>query len=237
MTDTRTGASRMLLSNREIVERIPEEFAEDLARADGGFYGFHLKWNPQGDRLMLVFVQVAHAPKDAPRRRRVLTLKPDGSDLRVAVPAVEWMKGAHHPNWCPDGRTIILNLNLRGEGIRFVRVNWDGSDLRPFHDTVRGSGHPTLHPDGRHILADTYLHDKFFAREDGTTPIRWVDTHTGEDSCLARVCLRPVWNDALRTMRVDAHPAWNRDYRWLIFNGVIGEQRQVFLADMSGVGV
>lgn len=232
ITDTHGGTTRLAISWREIVERLPQEFDVDLAGAPCGFYGFHVKWNPQADRLMLVLVQVARTPK-APRRRRVLTLKPDGSDLRVAIPVREWMKGAHHPNWCPDGQSVLVNLNISGQGLRFVRAGADGSGLRAMHDAVLGSGHPTLHPDGRHVLTDAYLHEVAFAREDGSVPIRWVDTATGQETCLLRVPLRGVAEGPARALRVDAHPAWSRDYRWLVFNGVLGGQRRVFLADMS----
>ena len=55
-----------------------------------------------------------------------------------------------------------MNLNSEGAGLRFVRVRYDGSDLRTLSNTIPGSGHPTLHADGRHVLTSA----EFQARND-----------------------------------------------------------------------
>ena len=103
---------------------------------NGNFYAFHAKWNPQGDRLMLVVRWVPPTPiwrrlllKAASKkymRKHVVTMAADGTDVQLAVSAEDWARGGHHPNWCPDGRHVMMNLNIHGDGLRFVQFRYDG---------------------------------------------------------------------------------------------------------------
>jgi len=36
-------------------------------------------------------------------------------------------------------------------------------------------------------------------------------------------------------MRVDPHPAWDRTWRYVTFNGFVGGSRRVFVADMRAL--
>ncbi|MFP4056200.1 MAG: hypothetical protein ACLF0G_04960 [Candidatus Brocadiia bacterium] len=183
VTDTATGQRRLLLSFADIVERVGAPL-DGQDYADGAFYGFHVKWNLQGTRLMLVLRWV---PTGGGRvRPNVVTMKADGSDVHLAIPAEQWMKGGHHPNWCPDGEHVMMNLKLDGETLRLVQARYDGADLRPMTDAVRGSGHPSLHPDGRHVVTDSYPGEPV-AFGDGTVPIRLIDVQEGTETTLVRI--------------------------------------------------
>jgi hypothetical protein len=92
-----------------------------------------------------------------------------------------------------------------------------------------GSGHPTVHPDGRHILTDTYAHEPT-ACGDGSVPLRWVDRQTGDETVLVRIHARV--GDHGGPLRVDPHPAWDRTWRHVAFNGVTNHTRRVFVMDM-----
>jgi hypothetical protein len=164
-------------------------------------------------------------------RFNVLTLRPDFSDLQVAVPARCWAQGGHHTNWCPDSRHLLMNLGHFGLPLRLCRVAYDGSGLAPIIDTPFGSGHPTLHPDGRHILTDSYTNEKPFAREDGSVPLRWIDTHTRTETEIARLPSRPPQEDV--ALRIDPHPAWDRAHRRIAVNALIDGTRAVLVADLS----
>ena len=89
-----------------------------------------LRWKPKADGGRL--------------KHNLITLRSDGTEIRVAVPEALWSRGGHHPNWCPDGETLMMNLNLHLDGLRFVRVRYDGTDLGVMVHGVLGSGHPTL---------------------------------------------------------------------------------------------
>lgn len=242
LTDLQTGQRRLVLSLAQAVRHIPEMQPEKLD--DWEVYGFHSKWSPRGDRLIFTvrrfraagperFNLIGRGQRSGQELRfDVLTLKPDGTDIHNAVPSRYWEHGGHHINWFPDGEQLSMNLGGFGEGLRFVRVGYDGSDLRPILNDVLGSGHPTIHRNGRHLLTDAYAGESV-AFGDGTVPLRWVDLATGEETTLARIGARtePQPDGALR---VDPHPAWDRSGQWVAFNGVAGgdNTRRVFLADL-----
>ncbi len=240
LIDLETGERRLIVSLAAAAAKMPE--LAESGPDSWEIYGFHTKWNRQSDRLIFT---VRRFPSDGPYRFNVLhehdgglrfdvfTCRPDGTELRNAVPAPAWEHGGHHINWCPDGRTLSMNLGGFGDGYRFVRVGHDGSGLAPILADVIGSGHPTVHPDGRHILTDTYVYDRM-AFGDGSMPLRWIDTITGEERTAARIpsVVVPENHPALR---VDPHPAWLPGDRWVAFNGVLDNTRRVFLADFSSL--
>ncbi|MGH8542664.1 MAG: TolB family protein [Gammaproteobacteria bacterium] len=118
ITDTESGDCNLLISIRDIVKRTVTEKALYKYK-DLEVYGFHCKWNPQGDRLLF---SLRSFPKNHPRRFEaisddvvkfdVFTMREDGSELFNVVPASEWERGGHHINWFPDGERLSMNLNL-----------------------------------------------------------------------------------------------------------------------------
>ena len=236
LTDLASGTSRLLVSTEEIFETAFPAAMRGRYRK-GDFYCFHVKWNAQGTRLLLVLRWLPRTwlpwkRKKRYRRLNVITLDADGRNARVAVPDDAWRKGGNHPNWCPDGEHVLMNLNASGDGIRFVRVAHDGTGLETLAPGVRGSGHPTLHPDGRHILTDAYPHEPV-AFGDGTTPLRWVDVATSRETTLVRIRTRSDYEQATSALRVDPHPAWDRSYARVAFNACPDGRRRVFVADLS----
>jgi hypothetical protein len=249
VTSVETGQTSLVLSLAEIYERLRADLQiQDLGPASapkGALYGFHVKWSPSGDRLM--FVVRYRGLRDGPGWTGALvTCRPDGSDPRVAVPASVWSQGGHHPHWCPDGEHIIMNLSeraialARGEDLdgtsrelRFARISTDGT-VEPFHPSTVGSGHPTLHPDGRHILTDAYPHEAI-SRPGSLCPLRWVDTRGGGERPLLWMPLSPAAEGPFRSLRVDMHPAWDREHRRVVVNGTRDGHRYVYLVDMRGV--
>jgi len=237
VTDTRTGRCRLLVSYERIVGEAeprldPSEYAE------GDFYGFHVKWSPRGDRLMFV---LRWRPRDpaGKLKHNLLTMNADGSRIRVALSEHLWGRGGHHPNWCPDGDHVLMNLNLDGRGMRFVRFSADGGQPEVLAPDITGSGHPTMHPDGRHVLTDAYLHGPFgFGREpftfdDGTVQLRWIDWKEQHEKALIRVNVNPPFTGPGQELRIDPHPAWDRGYRRVVFNGWAGGARRVYMADLG----
>jgi Tol biopolymer transport system component len=248
----------MFVSLQEIVETARPALPLDEYR-NGDFYAFHVKWNPQGDRLMLVLRWVPHSQQER-TRSQLLTMNADGSDIRVALPASAWDRGGHHPNWCPDGTSILMNLRIHGpapsgryarrlarlyrrarrslqirdDGMRFVRFRYDGTGRQPMDDRIMGSGHPTLHPDGRHVVTDAYP-DEPVAFGDGTTPIRLIDLESSRATALVRIKTRPSYRGPSNQMRVDPHPAWDHQFRRIAFNACPDGTRRVYVADLSGV--
>jgi hypothetical protein len=229
LTDTETGSSRLLISFAEIVERARPAFDPEDFRG-GSLYGAHVKWNPQGDRLM--FLMRCNKPDRRLPARNVITMKPDGSDVTVALHWQIWRRGGHHPNWCPDGKRILMNLRVDGVTMRIVRFDHDGGNFEVEENSL-GSGHPTLHPNGRNILTDAYL-DESVAAAHGKVPLRWIDIRSKTEGVLVWVDARST-NDRLHALRVDPHPAWDRGYRRIVFNACPEGRRRVYLCDVTNL--
>jgi hypothetical protein len=229
VTCTDTGKTELLVSLRTIVESAIPAIDPDAYR-EGDFYGFHVKWNCRGDRLMFVLRWVPHS--GGKMKHDLITMNADGTDIRLAIPEAIWGKGGHHPNWTPDGDGITINLKLDGQTLRLASSNWDGDGLSPMTEAVVGSGHPTLHPNGRHIVTDVYLHEPL-AFGDGTTPIRWIDLETGTEETLVRINNDPPFPGPKKERRIDPHPAWDRSFRWIAFNGCEAGTRKVYIADLQ----
>ena len=233
LTDTSTGASKLLVSFKQIVETAQPRI--DLDEHPGGaFYGFHIKYNPQGTRIMLVLRWLPAEGDRKKMKRHVITMKADGTDIRVAIPDSEWSKGGHHPNWCPDGETMMMNLKADGKTLRFVKAKYDGTGYGTMSDEVLGSGHPALHPDGIHIVTDSYLKEPV-AFGDGTTPIRLIDLQAGADRNLIRIRTEPNYSGPKNELRVDPHPAWDYGFHRIAFNACPDGVRRVYVADLTDV--
>lgn len=233
VTDIADGKAMMIASIRDIVARAAPSLSID--RPDQlEFYCFQIRWNPQGTRLMS-FLRWFDPADPSPKARQLalLTLKPDGSDIRVAVSATQYARGGHHPMWCPDGEHLTLNLNIRDQTseLDLVQVRFDGTDLHSIHP--RGSGHPSMHPKLPFVLTDAYPREPV-TRQDGTAPLRLIDLRRKNEIVLAHVPL--TRSDAAQLTsehRVDAHPTWDRTGRYIVFNGVHQDTRAVFAADMT----
>jgi len=241
VTDVASGEAKLVASFARILEEAVEAEERDryLRDPDGALYGAHVKWNLQGTRIM--FVLRWHASETADGdisgiRPSLVTMRPDGSELRMAIPAATWALGGHHPNWCPDGEHVLMNLRLHGAGTEmlFVKARWDGTGLEAFTEAVPGSGHPSLHPDGRHMVTDG-MREGAPERIDGPDRIRLVDVEAGTERTLARVGIDPDFPGPRRELRVDPHPAWSRDFTRVTFNGWHDRTRRVFVADLSSV--
>ena len=234
LTDTEGGECKLLISYREIADRLGEPLQEHI-RDNRDLYGFHVKWNSTGDRLLFV-VRARERRGRLMTRLQVVVVGVDASELHLALPSRIWARGGHHPDWCPDGEHIIMNLKIDGPTLRFVRYKYDGTGLETLAGDIPGSGHPSMHPDGRHIVTDEYLHGDL-ACGDGSVPLRIVDIIDGTARQIVRIRTRPDWDTPDHLFRADPHPAWDRSHRFIAFNGCPDGTRQVFLADLSEAGI
>ena len=233
MTDIATGRQRLIVSIRDIYERaVPRLKIPHAERCE--FYCFQIRWNRQGTRLM-AFLRWndPQAEKGGPRRLTLVTLKPDGSDIRLAVTPEQYARGGHHPMWTPDGEHITINLNIRDgtKDLDLVRVRYDGTDLRSLSPI--GSGHPSQHPTLPFIVTDAYPREPV-TRGDGTAPLRLINLQSGKEVALAQVLLTRSDSAKLTAEhRIDAHPVWDPTGRFIVFNGVHQDTRSVFVADVG----
>ncbi len=57
----------------------------------------------------------------------------------------------------------------------------------------------------------------------------------GTATNLVRIRSAPKWRGPKNEIRVDPHPAWCRDYRYVTFSACPDGTRRVFVADLGGV--
>ncbi len=225
ITDVATGKCNMIVSIRQLYDQaIPSIKVPNPEKFE--FYCFQVKWNPQGTRLLTV---IDWLPKvDGQRQRVVLTMKSDGSDVRTAITNDQWTKGGHHINWMPDGEHLSMNLNIDGKpGIEIISVKYDGKDMKTVYPS--GSGHPSYHPKGLpFIITDAYAGEMPLA--DGKTPIRLINLETQTEQNVAEITLPKITDFEFR---VDAHPAWDRTGRYVVFNGTDFGTRCVYIVDLK----
>ncbi len=225
LTDVASGVSRRIVTIRDIYEKSVPSIAVPNPQ-DFEYYCFQVKWNPQGTRLLTT---VQWAPlAGGQRRRAVITMRPDGSEMRTAITPEQWAKGGHHVNWMPDGEHLSMNLNVDGKpGLELISVRADGSDLKVIFKP--GSGHPSMQPDGLpFIITDAYP-DEPVAAQDGTSPIRFLDLTHQTEQTLIKIFVTMTTGE----FRIDPHPAWDRSGRYVAFNGFVGGTRNVYIADLS----
>jgi len=251
--DTRTGASRLLVSLAEIADRLRSlGIAPNLEK--GGLYGFHVKWNRDDSRIMFIVRWLAASEIRRCTKNYLVTMNADGSGIEVPIDARRWL-GGHHPNWCPDGENILMNLRFpppsrlapvafRAEQVarrlhlptpnrlHFATFRFDGGSASKVAAPLSGSGHPSLHRDGRYLLTDAYPYENV-AFGDGTVPLRLIDLERNEERALVRIRTKPNFSGPDGELRVDPHPAWDRSHRWVAFNAWPDGVRQVLLADLS----
>ena len=219
------GESKRIVTIKEIYDKTVPSIAIPNPE-DYHYYCFQVKWNPQGTRLLTT---VQWSPvKGGPRLRSVITMNTDGSNIRTAVTPEQWGKGGHHINWTPDGEHLSMNLNINErEGLELITVKYDGSNMKTVF--TPGSGHPSYHPKGLPLIITDAYPDEPITKRNGTVPLRLLNTDTGKEELLAEVFV----SDAVGEFRIDPHPAWDRSGRYVVYNGYVGNTRNVFVADMK----
>jgi hypothetical protein len=241
LTSADTGEVRLLHSLAGVVERFGDQLGIECVD-DWAVYAFHSKFAPSGDR-MLFTLRYCRADFDPSRealvheresglRYAIVTCRPDGSELALAIGPEAWIHGGHHINFFPDGNTLSMNLGGFADPprrLRFVQCPAAGGVLRPILPDVRGSGHPTVHPSAGHLLTDCYTGEGWTG-DDGTTPLRWIDLRSGREREIVR--FHSVTQSPLSTLRADPHPCWDRTWQFITFTTFEGGTRRVFLADM-----
>jgi hypothetical protein len=225
VTSVASGKSKRIVSLKEIYEKtVPSIKIENPDKYE--FYCFQVKWNPQGTRLLTT---LQWAPiGGGPRRRSVVTMLADGSDIKTAITPDQWAKGGHHINWTPDGEHLSMNLNVDGkEGLELIKVKYDGSNMTTVF--TPGSGHPSYHPKGFPLIITDAYPDEPITPQNGVVPIRLLNTATGKEEHIVEIYVSKIGGE----FRIDPHPAWDKSGRYVIFNGFINNTRNVFMVDIS----
>ncbi len=225
LTEVATGKSEQIVSIKQIYDQAsPSIKIQDPENYE--YYCFQVKWNLQGTRLLAT---IQWTPKEGgDRKRAIVTMLPDGSDIKTAITPEQWAKGGHHINWATDGEYLSMNLNVDGKpGLEIITVKYDGTDMKTIY--APGSGHPSFNPKGLpFIITDTYAGE--MPTETGTSPIRLINVESQTEKLVAGAVLPPIDDFEFR---IDAHPAWDRSGRYVVINGSFNGTRSVFVADLK----
>lgn len=224
VTDVEKNETRMIASIRDIYEQTVPSIAIPNPE-DFEYYCFQVKWNLQGTRLLTTIQWSPIGGGD--RRRAVITMNPDGTDIRTAVTPDQWAKGGHHINWHPDGEHLTMNLNIDGKrGIEIISVGYDGSDLKEIYP--KGSGHPSVNPAGKpYVITDAYAGEMPIKGD--MSPIRLINMKEQSEVIADEIFLPAVTNFEFR---VDAHPAWDRTGKMVVYNSMEDSTRCVYLLNV-----
>ncbi|MDR6550073.1 hypothetical protein [Paenibacillus qinlingensis] len=225
LVDVKSNTKRLLFSLQQAYELLPNKKPFEGAR----FTFFHTKINRQQDRIM----QVVRCLFDhgQPQKKFIVTMAPDGSDAKIALPYEMWLEGSHHPDWHPNGTDILMNINLKE--LRFCQFDSAGEKFQIIAPQVRGGGHPSFSHHGSYIVTDAYTGEPF-TNEAHQVPIRLIRTSTGEEEA---ICW--IWTlggtSIPAELRCDPHPVWRNDFKYVCFNGTPEGKRQILIADLSSL--
>jgi Tol biopolymer transport system component len=144
-------------------------------------------------------------------------VRPNGRDLRQ-ITNVEG--DAVHPDWSPDGRTIVFELDTEdGANVAFVQA--DGGPIRVL-PAPPGTfeGQPSYMPDGRHLL---------FTQFNGEEEATWIMRLNGGDR--RRITAGPA-TPPIRTPR----PTATRSATWASTTTTGRSSRRCSRARSTGAG-
>jgi len=225
-TDLQTNESKLLLSLADAAAEVPEPAPEE----GGTFYFWHTKFNRQGTRIMQVLRCLLPSGWGG-RNTMVLTLNADGSNLRFMPQVPLWGADGGHPNWHPDGEHLIRVLRMDGAHPRLCQFDADGTNLTVLSEKILGGGHPTFEGRGRYIVTD-----HFHGSDPQLVDIQLIDMDQEKIEVIATMApLNRGEEVAYPPHRLDAHPAWSRDYRKICFQAAPEGVRQLYVADLSHV--
>ncbi len=218
--DLETGEAKLVLSIADIARRgtIPNE--------EPGIkhYFNHLLFGPDGKRFIAL-----HRWRYPNGRRltRLITLNPDGGDLRIVVPNGY----ASHFIWRDPSHILIQSRDWLGNAkwSNFLFEDKEGAEpVEIGRDVLDGGGHPSYLPGNEWIVCDTYPKG----------PERLQTPHLYHVASERRIDLGHFHSPKEYTgeWRVDTHPRLSRNGRLVCIDSPHADQgRQLHLLDISGI--
>jgi len=213
--DAKTGKHELVVNLKQLAA-----FKSDDRFKGAHHWVNHLLFNPGGSRF--VFLHRWKKPEDRSWQTRMLTAKPDGTDLRITFD--DGM--VSHFDWRDDA-TILAWARTKKDGNKFYTVDvLTGETKVVGADVLTQDGHCSYSPDRKWVLNDTYP-DK-----DRRQWLMLYKVATGR-----RYDLNQFHSPKQFTgpFRCDLHPRWNRDGTQVCIDGCHDPHRQVYVLDVSEV--
>lgn len=219
--DLETGKSRLIISLADIASlgEIPKN------QVGIKHYFNHLLFSPDGARFIALH---RWRYPDGSRLTRLITARPDGSDIRVVIPNGY----ASHFIWRDPSHILAQSKNWLGKeswnNFLFEDVDGGGIVEAVGHGVLDGSGHVSYLPGNRWILNDTYPRGS----ERLQTP-HLYHVETGRRIDLGHFALPEEYRGE---WRVDTHPRFSSDGRFVCIDAPHNQEgRQMHLIDIRGL--
>ena len=218
--DLVTGDSKLIISLADIARLgvVPHE------TPDIKHYFNHLLFNPDSSRFIALH---RWRYPDGKRLTRLITARPDGSDIRVVIPNGH----ASHFIWRDVGHILAQSRNWTGNSnwSNFLFEDLEGGRIEEVgRDVLDGSGHVSYLPGNEWILNDTYPQGKQRLQTPHLYHVR-----TNRRIELGHFHLPEVYTGQ---WRVDTHPRFSPNVRLACIDAPYqNEGRQLYLIDISGI--
>jgi hypothetical protein len=218
--DLETGSSQLIISLADISQlgEIPNQ------QPGIKHYFNHLLFSPDGSRFIALH---RWRYPDGSRLTRLITARPDGSDVRLVVPNGY----ASHFIWRDPLHILVQSKNWLGNSnwSNFLFADRDGGIVEEIgRGVLDGSGHISYLPGNQWILNDTYPKGK--ARLQTPHVYRVA---TGERIDLGHF---PLPREYRGEWRVDTHPRQSRNGYLVCIDAPYQKQgRQLHLIDISRI--
>lgn len=213
--DTATGKNDLVVTLKQLAA-----FKPDDRFAGAHHWVNHLLFNPGGTRF--TFLHRWKPPAAKGWQTRMLTAKPDGTDLRIALD--DGM--VSHFDW-KDDTTILAWAKTKKDGNHFYTVDvLTGETKIVGAGVLTQDGHCSYSPDRKWVLNDTYP---------AKDRLQWLMLYKVANG--RRYDLNQFRSPKQYTgpVRCDLHPRWRRDGLAVCIDGCHDAQRQVYVVDVSDV--
>lgn len=218
--DLETGQSKLILSLADIAKLgvIPNQ------QPGIKHYFNHLLFNPDGSRFIALH---RWRYPNGSRLTRMITAKPDGSDIRIVVPNGY----ASHFIWRDPKHILVQSKDWLGNSSwsNFLFEDKEGGTPEEIgRGVLNGGGHISYLPGNEWILNDTYPQGK----ERMQTP-HLYHVKSGRRVDLGHFHLPKAYSGE---WRVDTHPRFSRDGRLVCIDAPYEDAgRQLHLIDISSI--
>lgn len=218
--DLQSGQSRLIVSLHDIagLGQIPNQ------QPGIKHYFNHLLFSPDGSRFIMLH---RWRYPDGKRLTRLITARPDGTDLRIVIPNGY----ASHFIWRDTQHILAQSRHWNGntDWGNFLFEDKEGGRVREIgRGVLNGSGHLSYLPGNKWILNDTY--------PQGTERIQTPHLYhveTGQRIDLGQFPLPKVYTGE---WRVDTHPRFSPDLRYVCIDAPYrNEGRQMQLIEIQGL--
>ena len=228
LVDLDTGAHRLLVSYRTMLDRHPYAYTAD----DQYIWLNHAIFNADSTRLLWLFRQTED-PVGVTKFWQTFMFTcalDDPSDAECVLPDAYWRHDVSHQIWGHDPREIMVDAQWGHHGSELVSFD---ESRRPFiarriTSEIALKGHAVYSPDGRYILLDSY---PLGEDPEKVQKLVIIEAATGHFRLLGEF-RHTLAAGTRKDLRCDLHPRWSPDGRRVTVDSIDSGSRRVYLLEL-----